>query len=261
MYYQSMLSAALVDRLHAANVLVSTVELGVEPTMALAKARAALTHAVSLAVIDGNPSLLEPILAEREVAFIEFNQIESRCSRHAVQSVAVRRDAVLLALRDHCLACGVRRVLQVTDPKPSFDVGPTLRNAGLIVDDLLFNDLPGYGSPERVERGALEAVERWLATGPTLPDLIWFGDDFAARGALLAMASRGLRIPEDVQVISWANKGLGPVFSKPLTRVEMDPIAQGEALAQCVLDRLGGLHGKPVELVPAFIEGATTRKR
>ena len=263
MYYQSVFSGVLTERLHEANVLVSSVHInGTVTENDYAQVRAELAHVISLAVVEGGAQDLAAILGERNIPFVHFNHVGSDCSPKAIQAISVRREAVLPMLRDHCLACGVQRVLQVTSGTIPSLVRSSLVEVGLTVDTLQFEPLPEYDSPESLERGAMQAMQRWLKSRKILPDLVWFGDDFAARGALLAMTAGGLRIPEDVQVISWANKGLGPVFLKPLTRVEMDPKAHGEIVAQCILDRLDNktTGPGPVALSPAFIVGETTAK-
>ena len=61
--------------------------------------------------------------------------------------------------------------------------------------------------------------------------MIVFLDDYVAQGALLAFSVAGIRIPDDVQVITLANKGLGPVWIKPVTRFEVDAAAEADAFA------------------------------
>lgn len=262
MHYHNVLSGVMVEQLHTANVLVSTLHVSVvDGANSFAKVRAELGHAISLAVIEGPAAELAPMLVERNIPFIQISQT-SDFAPQAVRKLSVRHEAVLGAIRDHCLACGVRTVLQVAPVQgPALDIGPTLTADGLTVDTLRTMSVPGMDYPEAVERGALRAMEHWLAARPKLPDLLWFSDDFVARGALLALSLRGIRVPDDVQVISWANKGHGPVFIKPLTRVEMDPKAHGALVTQCILEQLTGQPNgsAPVELAPTFIAGETTR--
>ena len=91
-----------------------------------------------------------------------------------------------------------------------------------------------------------------------LPDLLFFADDVQASGALMALQHHGVRIPEDVKVVTWANHGLGPVFWKSLARMEMDPYAHGATIAQYVLSFLRG-HGLPDDAAigPRYIDGDT----
>lgn len=262
MYYHSVLNGIMEERLHAANILISSVYVTVnDKADGYAKVRSELSHAVSLAVVQGPAAGLDAILAEQNIPFIHMG---SDYSPQAVQGITFNPGAVLPALRDHCLACGIRSVVTVR-PKASLglDITPTLEAAGVAVETLNVEPLRELNIPESIERGALHAMQYWMDGRKRLPDLLWFTDDFVARGALVALLARGIRIPEDVQVITWANKGLGPVFTKPFTRVENDPQTHGAIVAQCILDRLDGKSNGygPVELVPKFIVGETTRKR
>lgn len=264
MYYKSVFGGALSACLHEANVLVSTVHVsGVEAANGFPKIRAELGHAVSLAVIEGVSEGLDNLLAARNIPFIHLHPADSAPSSGAQRSILARRMNVLADVCRHCVECGIRRVLEVVQDVGGGEVFDRLSAAGMTVETLRAEATPGLDSPEAVERGAMESMRRWLAAKPVLPDLIWFGDDFVARGALLALTGTGIRVPDDVQVISWANRGMGPVFLKPLTRVEMDPKAHGEIVARCILEQM---EGKPtptaaLELSPVFIKGETTRTR
>ncbi len=262
MYYKSVFGGALSACLHEANVLVSTVHVtGADEKGGFAKVRAELGHAVSLAVIDGKAAQLDALLHERGIPFIHFSSVGVTPSPLAAQAVMVRRDAVLPDLRAHCRACGVRRVLQMTCERTApLDASAALAADGVTVETLTFRALPqDAGRIERIEQGALNAMLRWLDRGKRLPDLLWFSDDFIARGALLALTSRGIRIPEEAQVVSWANTGNAPAFLKPLTRVEINPHANGETVASCALAILDGKPGgKLLELAPELVVGKTT---
>ena len=111
-------------------------------------------------------------------------------------------------------------------------------------------------------RGAMEAfLRRFELKGRSwLPDLLYFSEDHAASGALTAMLAAGVRVPDDVRVVTMSNWGLGPVFPVSLTRLEMNPFEHGDALAQMALDYLK--HKKPQgrRSVPLkYIEGDSFR--
>ena len=63
----------------------------------------------------------------------------------------------------------------------------------------------------------------------------------------------------DVQVVTMANKGLGPNWLKPLTRYEVDATAEAEILSDLVRDCLRD-HGRQHTATTSttFIEGETT---
>jgi DNA-binding LacI/PurR family transcriptional regulator len=264
MYYHSVMIGTVIERLHAANILISTLYVnGADYDGDFVKVQAELSHVVSMVVIEGNAEKLDVLLNERKIPFIHLNDFQSSFSPQAVQGIILHNELMIPMFRDHCLNCGIRNILQVTHiPKTIIDISTALAPDGIVVDTLLFKPLSDLDDPEAEERGAMETILSWLDTKPVLPDMLWFPDDFVARGALLALTANGIRIPDDVQVISWANKGHGPVFIKSLTRVEMDPKAHGNRVAECILAQLNGkpIAGNPVEISPTFIEGDSTKK-
>lgn len=158
-----------------------------------------------------------------------------------------------------CREAGVRSVLQVKSANV-LDVTGAMNAAGIAVETWR-----GPHSPKRdmgfdIAAWALEAFAGLLAERGRawLPDLLFFADDHLATGAFLALAAAGVRIPEDVRVATWANRGYGPLFSKPLSRMEMDNVAFGAKLAECVLEYLrAGAFPKGVVCGPQWIDGET----
>ena len=101
-------------------------------------------------------------------------------------------------------------------------------------------------------------AERISKSRKWLPDLIYFSDDHACVGALAALTAAGVRIPEDVRVVTWSNTGNEPVYAKELTRIEMDPESDAGKFADSILAHLEGCAGAfPITLVPEFRKGET----
>lgn len=110
------------------------------------------------------------------------------------------------------------------------------------------------------QQSGLSAVAKFFAaernrTDP--PDAIFFYDDYLAAGGLIALAATGLRVPEDVRVATLANRGFGPVWFKPLTRLEYDPVENARLIGDYVLKLLAGKEATPPALQLKFIEGKT----
>lgn len=165
-----------------------------------------------------------------------------------------------LALPDfaaHCREAGVKSVLQLASHSHT-DATEVLGREGISVSTL-FAPRPLGGTGFAIGSWAAATFARHLAKGHGwLPDLILFRDDHLASGALLALAMAGVRIPEDVRVVTWMNRDYGPIFTKPLTRMEMDIAAAGAKLAECVLEYLGkGIFPEGVVVGPKYVRGAT----
>ena len=151
--------------------------------------------------------------------------------------VDIARGQALPDFVRECVGKGVQRVLQVLGLPNAYDASVALEAAGVASDTIRVRN---GGSPESMTRGGFTAVRDWFASGRDRPDVILFTDDYAAQGGLVAINSLDLRIPDDVAVVTHANKGHGPFWEKPLTRLEMDPVAHGKILAGAIAAYLRG---------------------
>ena len=111
-----------------------------------------------------------------------------------------------------------------------------------------------------IQQAGLDVVDKFFTAErirANPPDAIFFYDDYLAAGGLIALAATGLRVPEDIRVATLANKGLGPVWFKPLTRLEYDPVENARLIGNYVLKLLAGKKATPPTLQLKFIEGMT----
>lgn len=134
---------------------------------------------------------------------------------------------------------------------------PRLRSTGGIHvrTVALSPDVPGGG----IERAGYDGFARLIAS-PRFDRraLHFFSDDNLARGAFLAIAEAGMRVPDDLRVATWANAGIGPFHPRDLSRMEMDPAAAGAILAAAALEFLSqGRYPVSTSIGPAWRAGAT----
>ena len=197
----------------------------------------ATDRSINLSLLMFNDVAIERRLSELGRPFAVIGK--SACRRKGcVGNIRFHREAVVSDFVSHCRMAGVRRVLQVGQIPADTQAVLALRRAGVDAAEWVIPPLDGI-RPECVERAALEAFDVRLGRGSGwLPDVLFFTDDYVARGAITALSEHGFRIPDDVRVVTWANRGNGPVMRLPLTRMEMDPIAHGETIARCVVSYL-----------------------
>ncbi|KJQ54193.1 LacI family DNA-binding transcriptional regulator [Microbacterium sp. SA39] len=88
------------------------------------------------------------------------------------------------------------------------------------------------------ESSGADAVRRILATGR--PDGIFVASDLMARGALTALRSAGLRVPEDVALVGFDDSSVAVSTDPQLTTMRQPMYAQGEAMATVLLGLLTG---------------------
>lgn len=113
-------------------------------------------------------------------------------------------------------------------------------------------------SPACWQQSTLDMFESMLSAGKGwLPDALLFSDDYIAAGALLALTHHSVEIPEDVKVITLSNKGLGPVFFRPLTRFEVDHASNAELIGAWLCKILNGKPIPPPSISAKLIRGDT----
>ncbi|HEX5728407.1 LacI family DNA-binding transcriptional regulator [Microbacterium sp.] len=97
-----------------------------------------------------------------------------------------------------------------------------------IVEDGNFTADGGAAAMARV----LEREER--------PDAIFIASDLMARGALAVLAPGGIRVPDDIAIIGFDDSPVATSVSPQLTTVRQPSFAQGEGMADVLLDLLSG---------------------
>ena len=107
--------------------------------------------------------------------------------------------------------------------KSEFDPRPELDKVGIVVETLKAVDESNDRAHDLDEYMALgrDCILKRMAQGP-LCDLLFVADDYLAMGTLPALLEKGVRIPQDLKLVTVFNKGFGPVLTKSLSRIEVD---------------------------------------
>ncbi len=260
-YRENTVHAALRDSLTAAGYmpLVATVphsETGALDDFSLLEAM--LRQPVELTVCLHDAPQVVSWLSRRKVPFALFGRNAARAKR-CLGFVHNRDDLVLDTFVAHCREAGIRSVLQVTAMLNGPNAVPALKSAGIRATNWTIPPpFGGRNAMHLVQRATDEFAARLAKGRAWLPNLLFFRDDHLATGAFVALLDAGVRIPGDVRVATWANKGLGPPFPRPLTRMELDNEAVGERLAACVLEYLRtGTFPQGTTVGPDYVKGET----
>ena len=167
-------------------------------------------------------------------------------------------EKAISAFADHCERADIKHVVQVRfESNEELDAGRALAAKG-IESSWLTISRPGGGRNrfDGIVQYACETFEDM--SRKSIPDVVLFWNAFAAQGAMMALLDRGIRIPEDVKVVSFAQTGFGPVYVKPVTRFESDPMDDGEKISDFALAVLAkGRIPRPPKITPQYIFGST----
>ena len=219
-----------------------------------------LREHVDLVVLDSDNVAAIDLLSRWGVPFVAI--LISRTKPIAVSCcrgcVCENFDVGMAGVVEQCARVGVRDVLVVRAWRRRSATFAALRAVGISARDWRIMPKSRYGRIEGVQRAGMDAFAERLAKGTDwLPELLLFpDDDFLAAGCLTALSFAGVRIPEDVRVVTLSNKGLGPVYPKTLARLEVDPASYGDSVAHYAHAILMGKHGaKPPILASAYVPG------
>ena len=190
---------------------------------------------------------------------LPFVQIWTKAKSHKARMyIRPCADAALSQLAAAFAAHGVRKVLSVYSHVSGIDCTTALKKSGFSVRKMHIASLDGYMQPECVQRAALEAFDRLLSKGSLAADAVVFNDDYLTAGALSAFERYGVRVPEDIRLATTSNRGLGPVYYRKLTRLEVDPVRHGQEIADILLKMLDGGECPPeMSIETTFEEGET----
>lgn len=98
------------------------------------------------------------------------------------------------------------------------------------------------------EASGAEAARRLLDGGR--PDAIFVASDLMARGALTALRSAGVRVPEDIALVGFDDSSVAVTTDPQLTTMRQPMYAQGEAMARVLLSRLAGEEPPTTTILP-----------
>jgi len=161
---------------------------------------------------------------------------------------------------DACRRGRIHNVCQVGFGRDSFiDAERQLSDMGIYVERIDVDLVPAFGNLEAIQRAAAVAMRRRLKSG-ALPDLFFFVDDYLTLGALPVLLESGVRIPEDAKVVTFANRGFGPVFTKSFARIEVDMRKAGVAFGKGLVAWLktGDFREPPPsDIAATYIPGET----
>lgn len=199
-----------------------------------------INHPIDLAVMLFDCPQVERKLARSGVRYVGVMTPVSDVP-NCLGRVWVDASSAIDAFVSHCVMAGVRRVVQVGKGSGEHDASQPLRAAGIEVEVWNVSARRGGRRLDALQSATIELFRELGESGRmTCPDLFYFTDDYLASAAILSLEHLRIRVPEDVKVVTYSNAGHVPVSWCSLTRIEADPVIDGEKVARCLLSCLKG---------------------
>lgn len=259
-YVQTVLADVLLNRLTTAGYLMTQVSIPqTSPGQYdFSRLDVALAQSVDLIVtVFARPPILAR-LAKQKIPYAVFSE-HGKMPTSAVGGTWLDFNLALPDFAAACKAEGVKEVVMFYFWPTRGDAAVVLRKVGVRVRKVLVKVELSKISLIDVKRAGVETFSRLIAEG-RLPrgTVCLITDDYLASGALTAIACAGLKIPEDLRLVTFANKHLGPVYIRELSRMEFDARQAGEVLSDAVLEYLKtGVYPPNSVVGPVWVEGET----
>jgi DNA-binding LacI/PurR family transcriptional regulator len=139
----------------------------------------------------------------------------------------------------------------------TLDAQPALAERGINCSWITFSrNKEGWGRFDGIVHCGYETFAAMPRT--SIPEIFLFWNSFFTQGAIMAFLANGIKIPEDVKVVTLSNTGVGPVYIKPFTRFEIDPADAGQKIGDFALAVLAKKRKpNPPQIVPQYVFGET----
>lgn len=82
-------------------------------------------------------------------------------------------------------------------------------------------------------------AQKWSDQGG-MPDAVLVSDDIAMRGVALGLVRHGISIPEQMEVLTWANEGIKHHYGIPVVKYEVSPALFAKTLHEVLRSRMLG---------------------
>ena len=240
-YFQTTLAERIRVRLNVEGFLFtrSSVDRHADGSADFSLLDAALARSTDLAIVLFDRDDVCRRLAKRGVPFAAA--VRRRPPVAAAGVTVISHEAAFRDFAAWCRAKEVGEVVQLGWFRHAPDAAPVLEAAGIRCRRRVLAPDFSRGMLLGIEEAAFREFRR-LSEGRRLSadTLYFFTDDYLLRGALQALVGTGLKVPGDIRIATVTNAGAGPYLAQCLPRIEVDPTAIGDAIADSTLSFLGG---------------------
>ena len=255
-YHPAQMIDILGRKLAAAGYSFSVATFSSDPHNNLEYLKSELLRAIDLVIAARATPKVQKVLAESGVNhfFVYGDKPES----DDCPWIRFSPEDALSQFADHCRRAGVKHVTQVRfEGNEMLDAQPALAERGIDCTWMTIScSKEGWGRFD----GIIHCGYETFATMPRtkIPELLLFWNSFFTQGATMAFLACGIQIPEDVKVVALSNTGIGPVYTKPFTRFEIDPADASQKVADFALAVLAKKRiSNPPKIAPQYVFGET----
>jgi LacI family transcriptional regulator len=204
------------------------------PHSYLRRARHHRVDGVVLMGVDrGDPEVDRLVQSQTPVIGVDLDVAGPHTSWVASDNVGGAR----LAVR-HLHALGHTRIATITGAQDTRPGADRLLGYRAELQALGLEPRPEYVQAGDFYRDSGEAAMRALLALPEPPTAVFVAADMMAVGAIEAVRSAALRVPEDVAIVGFDDVQLAPFIDPPLTTIRQDRVGLGLAAGQALIEQI-----------------------
>ena len=258
-YLQAVLAENLREMLIDAGWLFSqvTVKRGERGRYDFSPLDAVLSRSADLVIVVYEWPEAFSYLAKKGVQFAAFAGVE-KPPKGAVGLTRIDYNMAVPGFVAECVRLGVKNIVEIYFSDRMSHTASAFDGTDIVVERMHAPGDLSHGVLEGVRRAGFDVFSRLVAENRLERDAVYFiADDYLATGALMALACSGLRAPEDVRLAVWSNVGISNVYSRELSRMEMNPAEAGRHAAAAALEYLKTGAYPSCTIGPKWISGET----
>lgn len=165
--------------------------------------------------------------------------INSQVAGEGTPSLGVANFEGAVAMVEHLVAAGHRRIAFIAGPPDNFDAHERLRGYREAMDRLL-PDMEKWVVPGGFDEASGHSAALALLQDTVRPDAVFAANDMMAMGCLFAFQQAGVSVPDEIALAGFDDIPLARYAHPALTTMRVDIAQLGARAARALLVRLEG---------------------
>lgn len=186
-----------------------------------------------------SPFVTTPTVLADDLSLLPVVLINSQTVAEGFAAIGVDNYGGAVAMVDHLVDAGHRRIAFIAGPTDNFDASERLRG----YRDALTRRVPDASEwvmpGDFDEASGYHAGQQMLSAG-TLPDAVFAANDMMALGCLFALAQAGIRVPNQIAIAGFDDIPLARYVHPTLTTMRVNIADVGSRAVAMLLERIAG---------------------
>lgn len=185
-----------------------------------------------------SPYVAAPAAIADDLTALPVVMINTQAAMDGIAALSVDNHGGAVAMVEHLVAGGHRRIAFIAGPEDNFDAHERRRG----YRDALALRLPGVDEwilPGDFDEASGHRAGLALAAAPTLPDAVFAANDMMALGCLFALSQAGIRVPDNIALAGFDDIPLARYVHPSLTTMRVNIAEVGDRAVRMLLSQLG----------------------